>query len=222
MKKLLLLSLLALLALGVRSQSADKPGNWKLIASDEYPAEDVGVATYTVTTDFNADPTGVKNSLDAFQTALTKLGENRRGGVLFVPAGRYRISGKLVIPTGVTIRGEWKRPVKGKPVEGTILMVDMQSGSETESGAFITMEPSTALTHLTIWYPHQDPDNIKPYPPTILYGREGVWGNDYCNVRHVTLVNSYSGIVLSRKNGGGCPNIYDVYEIGRASCRERV
>ena len=71
MKKLLLLSLLALLALGVRSQSADKPGNWKLIASDEYPAEDVGVATYTVTTDFNADPTGVKNSLDAFQTALT-------------------------------------------------------------------------------------------------------------------------------------------------------
>ena len=117
MKKLLLFSLLALLALGVRSQSADKPGNWKLIASDEYPAEDVGVATYTVTTDFNADPTGVKNSLDAFQTALTKLGENRRGGVLFVPAGRYRISGKLFIPTGVTMRGEWKRPVKGKPVE---------------------------------------------------------------------------------------------------------
>ena len=112
MKKLLLFSLLALLALGVRSQSADKPGNWKLIASDEYPAEDVGVATYTVTTDFNADPTGVKNSLDAFQTALTKLGENRRGGVLFVPAGRYRISGKLFIPTGVTMRGEWKRPVK--------------------------------------------------------------------------------------------------------------
>mgnify|MGYP001530044684 CR=1 FL=1 len=81
MKKLLLLSLLALSALGVRSQSADKFGNWKLIASDEYPAEDVGVATYTVTTDFNADPTGVKNSLDAFQTALTKLGENRRGGM---------------------------------------------------------------------------------------------------------------------------------------------
>lgn len=45
----------------------------------------------------------------------------------------------------------------------------------------------------------------------MLYGRDGVWGNEYCNVRHVTLVNSYSGIILSRKNGGGCPNIYDVY-----------
>ena len=42
MKKLLLFSLLALLALGVRSQSPDKPGYSKLIASDEYPAEDVG------------------------------------------------------------------------------------------------------------------------------------------------------------------------------------
>ena len=166
---------------------------------------------HTVTTDFNADPTGVKNSLDAFQTALTKLGENRRGGVLFVPAGRYRISRKLVIPTGVTIRGEWKRPVKGKPVEGTILVVDMQSGSETESGAFITMEPSTALTHLTIWYPHQDPDNINLIRPLSCTGVRAYGGNDYCNVRHVTLVNSYSGIVPSRKNGGGCPNIYDVY-----------
>lgn len=211
MKKLLLLFVSAFLAVSVQAQSGDKPGNWKLIASDEYPADDVGVATYTVTTDFNADPTGVQNSQSAFQTALNKLGENRRGGTLFVPAGRYRIAGKLYIPSGVTMRGEWKRPVKGQPIEGTILMVDNQGGNETESNAFITMEPSTALTYLSIWYPHQDPDNIKPYPPTILYGRDGVWGNEYCNVRHVTLVNPYSGIILSRKNGGGCPNIYDVY-----------
>lgn len=195
----------------LQAQSGDKPGNWKLIASDDYPTEDVGVSTYTVTTDFSADPTGVDDSRNAFQTALNKLGENRRGGVLFVPAGRYRISGKLFIPTGVTLRGEWKRPVKGSPVAGTILMVDTKGGSEIEADAFITMEPSTALTHLSIWYPHQNPDNITPYPPTVLYGRDGVWGNEYCNVRHVTLVNSYSGIVLSRTNGGGCPNIYDVY-----------
>lgn len=211
MKKLLLLCVSVLVTFSMQAQSTDKPGNWQLIASDDYPADDAGVATYTVTVDFDADPTGVKNSQAAFQTALNKLGANRRGGVLFVPAGRYRIAGKLYIPTGVTMRGEWKRPVKGESIEGTILMVDTQGGTETESGSFITMEPSTALTYLSIWYPHQDPDNIKPYPPTILYGRDGVWGNEYCNVRHVTLVNSYSGIILSRKNGGGCPNIYDVY-----------
>ena len=152
MKKLLLLFISALLAVSVQAQSNDKPGEWKLIASDDYPADDVGVATYTVTTDFNADPTGVQDSRNAFQTALDKLGENRRGGTLFVPAGRYRISGKLYIPSGVTMRGEWKRPVKGQPIEGTILMVDSQGGNETESNSFITMEPSTALTYLSIWY----------------------------------------------------------------------
>jgi hypothetical protein len=90
-------------------------------------------------------------------------------------------------------------------------MANRGRGIETESSSFITMEPSTGLTHIAIWYPDQNPNDIKKYPPTILYGRQGVWGNDYCNVRHVTLVNSYSGVVLSRNNGGGCPNIYELY-----------
>ena len=88
MKKLLLLFISALLAVSVQAQSSDKPGNWKLIVSDEYPADDIGVATYDVVADFGADPTGVKDSWSIFQTALNKLGENRRGGVLFAPAGR--------------------------------------------------------------------------------------------------------------------------------------
>ena len=94
MKKLLLLFISALLAVSVQAQSSDKPGNWKLIVSDEYPADDIGVATYDVVADFGADPTGVKDSWSIFQTALNKLGENRRGGVLLAPAGRYRITGK--------------------------------------------------------------------------------------------------------------------------------
>lgn len=81
MKKLLLFYVLALLASCVQAQSDDKPANWQLIASDDYPAEDVGVATYTVTTDFGADPTGAKDSQSAFQTALSKLGENPVGVV---------------------------------------------------------------------------------------------------------------------------------------------
>ena len=52
MKKLLLLFISALLAVSVQAQSSDKPGNWKLIVSDEYPADDIGVATYDVVADF--------------------------------------------------------------------------------------------------------------------------------------------------------------------------
>ena len=87
MKKLLLLFISALLAVSVQAQSSDKPGNWKLIVSDEYPADDVGVATYDVVADFGADPTGVKDSWSIFQTALNN---SVRTGVavcfLFLPA----------------------------------------------------------------------------------------------------------------------------------------
>jgi len=182
--------------------------NWKIIESD-YPSDDIGVATYTVT-EHGADNTGNTNSHAIFQELLNKL-KAQGGGVLYAPKGKYKIDGYLVIPTGVTLRGEWKKPVKGEPVEGTILMAYKGRNFEVESSSFITMEPSTGVMNLSIWYPEQDPNSIKKYPPTILYGRTGVWGNDYCNVRNVTLVNSYSGVILSRQNGGGCPNIYGLY-----------
>ena len=134
---------------------------------------------------------------------------------------------------GTMLRGDWNQPQKDKPTEGTmrmqntgntdrprtisgttggtILMAYAGRGSEDETNAFITMEPATGLYNMTIWYPEQLPDNITPYPPSVLYGRRGYWGNDYCNVRNVTFVNAYTGVAVSRLNGGGCPNIFNVY-----------
>ena len=86
MKKLLLLFISALLAVSVQAQSSDKPGNWKLIVSDEYPADDIGVATYDVVADFGADPTGVKDSWSIFQTALNKIRTGVAVCFLLLPA----------------------------------------------------------------------------------------------------------------------------------------
>ncbi|MDE5749246.1 MAG: hypothetical protein K2H87_00580, partial [Duncaniella sp.] len=62
------------------------------------------------------------------------------------------------------------------------------------------------------WYPDQNPASIKKYPATLLIGQNGYWGNDYCNVRHCTFVNSYIGIQINPNNGGGgCPNINDIW-----------
>jgi len=188
---------------------AQQPINWRIIESD-YDSEDIGVAAYTDSDNSSIDKTGTTNSQSGIQELLNKLG-NAGGGTLYLSAGKYKIDGLLVIPKGVVLRGDWKQPRKDAPLEGAILMAYSGRGSEDESKAFITMEPSTGLYNIAIWYPEQAPDNITPYPPAIRYGREGVWGNEYCNVRNVTLVNSYSGVVISRKNGGGCPNIFNLY-----------
>jgi len=182
--------------------------DWKIIDSP-YPSTDVGVATYSVA-DYGATGDGVTNVRNIFRDLLNQLGKEG-GGVLYVPAGKYLITGNLTIPKGVTIRGEWKQPEKGKPIDGTILMASWGEGRELESESFLIMEPSTGILNLAIWHHKQNADNLKRYPPAILFGRNGHWGNEYCHVRNVTLVNSYNGIIFSRTNGGGCPNVYNVY-----------
>jgi hypothetical protein len=187
---------------------------WEVV-TPKYATADVFVAALNVM-DYGADPSGVKDQTQLFQQLLNKLGVQSNpgtgnGGILFVPEGRYYFQGRLTLPKGVTIRGEWEKPVKGQAVKGTILMATMGKGSQTEAMAFLTLQPSSAVKDLTIWYPNQDYNNIVSYPPAILLGSTGFWGNEYCNVAHVTLVNAYDGIIFSRANGGGAPNCYGIY-----------
>ena len=186
--------------------------HWKIIETPPgYYSEDVGVAAYTDADHSLIDKTGKTNSREGIQELLNRL-KTVGGGSLYLSTGKYRIEGgTLVIPKGVVLRGDWKQPQKDSPLEGTILMAYNGRGTEDELNACITMEPCTGLYNIAVWYPEQSADYITPYPPTILYGRQGVWGNEYCNVRNVTLVNSYSGVVVSRNNGGGCPNIFNLY-----------
>ncbi|MCD7971651.1 MAG: discoidin domain-containing protein [Candidatus Azobacteroides sp.] len=195
--------------------------DWKLI-QPKYETADAFVAGFNVM-DYGADNTGQTDQTELFQSLLEKLGtlhENTgsgNGGILYIPEGKYLLEGRLYIPKGVTIRGDWEKPVKGQPIKGTILMPTYGRGSDAEFRAiyelesFITMQPSSAVKDVNIWYPDQDPDNIVPYPPAILSGYQGHWGNDYTLVANVTLVNAYDGVIFSRRNGGGAPNYYGIY-----------
>jgi hypothetical protein len=119
----------------------------------------------------------------------------------------------LALPTGVQLRGDWADPQKndGK-VLGTILEVRVGKDSKNYDGSveswwndgqagnalrttftsiadrFIDMGPCTGVTNLSIWYPEQDIDDIRPYPWT-LFQREG----KNAAIENVTLVNSYNG-----------------------------
>lgn len=136
----------------------DYTPNYQLINNGDYPTSDLAVAMYNVL-DYGADPTGVEDNSDIFQTLLDKA-------------------------AGVGVKS-------------------------TERGNYAN--PATEISHLAFWYPDQKPGNITAYAPTILMGQSGYWGNEYCNVRHVTFVNSYIALQFNHNNGGGCPNIFDVY-----------
>ncbi|MCL1934754.1 MAG: discoidin domain-containing protein, partial [Candidatus Azobacteroides sp.] len=201
---------------------------WERI-QPKYETADVFVAGFNVM-DYGADPTGTTDQTHLFQQLLDSLGSRTinkgtrwndvpNGGILYVPEGKYLFRGSLTLPKGVTIRGDWEKPVKGQPIKGTILMSanpnakgnDVQVLTAYEIRSFIILQPSSAVRDINIWYPEQDADNIVAYPPAILLGDKDYWGNDYTLVSHVTLVNAYDGVIFSRLNGGGAPNCYGVY-----------
>ncbi|MBQ0096893.1 MAG: poly(beta-D-mannuronate) C5 epimerase [Bacteroidales bacterium] len=120
----------------------------------------------------------------------------------------------LKLPVGVQLRGDWADPsANDGKVLGTVLEVrvgkdapaadayvsswwnDPQAGNALRTtytsvaDRFIEMNASTGVTNLSIWYPEQDIDDVKPYPWT-LFQKNG----DCATVEHVTLVNSYNGV----------------------------
>lgn len=229
----MLLSCAVFLSTTVYAQQ-DVTLNWQLV-TPKYATADAFVAGLNVM-DYGADPTGAADQTQLFQTLLDALGSRNNnngrqnngtpnGGVLYVPEGKYLLRGTLYLPKGVTLRGDWEKPVKGQAVKGTVLMAanptakgkdctllpNGSPGTSYELLSLIIMQPSSAVRDINIWYPEQDPNNIVAYPPAILFGKEGYWGNDYCLASNITLVNAFDGIIFSRRNGGGAPNCYGIY-----------
>jgi hypothetical protein len=157
------------------------------VVQTEFPTDDIAIANFNAK-DFGAVGDGAADDTQAVQDALDAAG-NSGGGVVFVPLGRYKISGNLVIPTGVTLRGDWKNPETGG-VAGTVLEAFAGRGNENDT-SFIQMRPSSGLIYLSIWYPEQTLDQPAAYPWTI----EQLSG-DSVTVNKVTLVNSYNGIKI--------------------------
>lgn len=119
----------------------------------------------------------------------------------------------LQLPQGVQLRGDWADPEShdGK-VLGTILEPRVGKDSPNHNGVveswwndpqannvlrttytsiadrFIDMREGTGVTNLSIWYPEQNINDVKPYPWS-LYQAAG----NSATVENVTLVNSYNG-----------------------------
>lgn len=119
----------------------------------------------------------------------------------------------LRLHPGVQLRGDWAAPESNNGmVLGTILEVrvgknapnydgsvkswwnDSQAGNALRTtytsiaNRFIEMNAGTGVTNLSIWYPEQNINDVKPYPWT-LFQTQG----NCATIEHVTLVNSYNG-----------------------------
>jgi hypothetical protein len=163
----------------------------------------------------------------AFQQALDGAGR-AGGGVVEVPAGRYRINGTLRVPAHVTLQGVFRsapNPARlgSSQVTGTMLLAFAGRGS-TNDPAFIRLAGHNAgVAGLIVEYPEWRRSDVPPvpYPPCVAsQDTENVAIQDCC------FLNPYEAIRLVRaarhlvRNITGYPIwrglfVDECYDIGR-------
>ncbi len=174
-----------------------------------YPTEDVVIADIIPTEDgYAVGDNGIGDSTAGIQKALNDCFDNG-GGTVYLPAGIYAISGKIFIPPFVTLRGDWQDPDKGTDY-GTVIFVYNESKEDYAKGKTVTegifnLGGSGGVLGLTVYYPNQSVNNVKPYPFTFY--SDGMGANYMLStVKNVTVINGYRGIgacCLNTNQGGG-------------------
>ena len=131
----------------------------------------------------------------AIQLALDDAG-TAGGGVVYLPAGLYRLNGHLSVPANVELRGIFPVQNKDKWVMNGGTYLTAYEGYNTrnpnDAAALITLNGDRAgLSGLRIFYPQNNPAlRIVPFPYSVRGN-----GNDIYVV-NVEFVNSYNGIDL--------------------------
>lgn len=182
--------------LGVMGLNADTR-NFKPVFSN---GELVVAAAIATEAPYNADNTGKTDASAAIQKMVNDV-QLQGGGVAYLPAGRYRIDHGIKLLQSVTLCGEWKKPLPGQPLSGTILLAYADKGNSEGVALISSPELGHAnIYNLTIYYPEQNPTNPIPYPYTLQ-------GN-VSYIHNITLVNSYQGIMMSPFSGSSVSGVY--------------
>lgn len=180
-----------------------------VIIDTVYPTDDVVIADIIATqAPYNADMSGENDSTAAIQKAIDDCAANG-GGTVWLPAGKYRVTGNIYIKQFVTLRGDYQDPDEGTDY-GTVIVADVESSDAMTPGLF-TVGASAGAVGLTVWYPNQSLDNVKPYPYTFFIEGNG----DYMlhTVKDCTLLNSYRGIGASSECENGIYQCHEMFTI---------
>lgn len=169
---------------------------------------------------------GQADCTQVFQRLLDKAGQ-AGGGVVEVPAGRFRINGHLTVPANVTLQGIVRVPPTTGPraipdLTGSVLLAYEGRGSK-DGAPFIRLAGrNAAIAGLIIAYPEWKQSDVPPvpYPPCVLSQ-----DSENVGIRDCLLLNPYEGIRFIRahrhlvRNVTGYPiwrGIYvdECYDIG--------
>jgi hypothetical protein len=149
--------------------------------------------------EFGAIADGITDNTASFQKAIDAAA--KKGGTVFVPAGKYLIKGSVYLE-GVAIAGENQAPRSWEPLSGSIILATGGRDNE-QARALFEMRNSSSVSGITVFYPEQNIDDIRPYPWTFHIGSYSKDSTVFdCTIENVTLINSYNGIHAGPNENG--------------------
>jgi len=176
--------------------------------------------------EFGAVADATTDATAGLQKALDAAGRVG-GGIVEVPAGRYRVNGTLSVPAGVTLQGTYRlAPTSARADEtpdGTTLLAYSGRGSEKGAAFIRLVGRNSSIAGLVVIYPEWKPTDVPPvaYPPCVE-------SKDTVNVgiQDCCFLNPYQAIRLIRahrhlvRNVTGYPSrlgifVDECYDIGR-------
>lgn len=154
---------------------------------------DMGKAPYNLQSD--GTMFDVSDITDSLREAINAASKN--GGIVYIPAGIYRVSQSITVPSGVEIRGVASTALHSSAT-GTILVTDYGK-DQPNAKALFELNSNSGLSGFQIMYDRMKPTAITPYAYTIRGNGENVY------IVNVELINSYQGIDFSTHR---CDNHY--------------
>ena len=214
-RNMVIFMLMAALLLGLTGSAsafgaAGDEAEYKIQGYDNNTGDYI-VAKYNVK-DYGAKGDGVSDDTAAFTKLFSELRRDttKNGAVVYLPAGRYKITRNLVVPAGVHLRGQWNNPALGGTGEETVLLacvdaLDEEWTTEAPPQGFLNLGSHATVSDLVVYYPEQSADNIQIYPYTVQADTHNV------NVKNLTLVNSYFGVNVGTKDKGSSHVVKNVF-----------
>lgn len=145
---------------------------------------------------YKADPTGVEDATNIINTAIKNV-YNNGGGTVYLPAGKYKITSTIEVLPFVSLVGDYNAAAAadGSGNYGTVILACPES-VDADFPALFEIGGSAGVSGLTVYYPEQDINNVKPYPYTFNIPGGGKAPAYYMlpSIVDVTIINGYRGI----------------------------
>jgi len=163
-----------------------KDGKYALVSNSDdntYKA----VNYYSTLNGFHAD--GKTDDSENLQNLLNKAAQT--GGTVYLSKGLYRLEKNIVIPSNVTLTGDFTSPRSSFEMTNLTVFIVAET-AETLNKPLFTLNDGSSISEISVYYESQRYGDIKNYPYTIVHS-----SGKTAEISKITLFNTTNGIKLS-------------------------